>query len=364
MATIAREAVWAARQPSARRTKQKARLNRLEILRETVPALSDPDLSFSFATGVPKGVTLVELHGVRKAYGSRVLFAGADEVLRPGDRLGVLGPNGAGKSTLLRVITGEVVPDGGQVLRASRARIGFLDQARSGMNPDHTVFEAAGGGNDHMIVGGVQIHVASFLGRFAFARESFGQRVSALSGGERARLLLAKLMLEGANVLLLDEPTNDLDLETLRVLEEALVGYDGALVAVSHDRAFVDRVCTRVAVLEGDGRIQGYASREQWMASRRKAAAAAKPAPAPVAAAPKPKSASARLSYKEQRELEELPARIEALETEQAKLETQLNDPATYKDKSLDVTAMSARLEALPAEIERLFARWDALGSR
>jgi ATP-binding cassette subfamily F protein uup len=253
------------------------------------------------------------------------------------------------------------VPDGGTVLRASRARIGVLDQARSGLKPDDTVFEAAGGGHDHLLVGGNSVHVASFLGRFAFARESFGQRVSALSGGERARLLLAKLMLEGANVLLLDEPTNDLDLETLRVLEEALVGYDGALVTVSHDRAFVDRVCTRVVAFEGEGRVVGYASREQWMASR---AAAAKPAPTPVAAAPRARSASARLSYKEQRELEELPARIEALEAEQARLEAVLNDPATYKDRTVDLGALSARLDALPAEIEALFARWEALGSR
>ncbi|MEQ1566885.1 MAG: ABC-F family ATP-binding cassette domain-containing protein [Myxococcota bacterium] len=363
LATIAREAEWAARQPQARTTKQKARLQRLDVLRDEVPEVRDSSISLGFATGVPRGVTLAELHGARKSYGGRVLFTGVEEVLRPGDRVGILGPNGAGKSTLLRTLTGEVQPDAGTVLRGPRTKIGLLDQARTGLDPSHTVFEAAGDGNDHLTVGGVSVHVAGFLQRFAFYRESFGQPVSALSGGERARLLLARLMLHGANLLLLDEPTNDLDLMTLRTLEDALLAFDGGLVVVSHDRAFVDRVCTRVLAFHGDGSVVPYASRMQWMSARSRAAPAA---PAPVTAAPAaaPKRATGRLSFKEQKELEALPERIEALEAEQAALEATLADPSTYKTRSDEVPALSARLAAFPAQIDALYARWDELGKR
>ncbi|MCB9685328.1 MAG: ABC-F family ATP-binding cassette domain-containing protein [Alphaproteobacteria bacterium] len=364
IATVAREAAWAARQPSARRTKQKARLARLDVLREQVPQIEDREYAFSFETGVPRSVTLAEWHGVSKRYGDRVLFRDVTDVLRPGDRVGVLGPNGAGKSTLLRTLTGEVVPDAGEVLKASRTRIGLLDQARTGLKPDDTVFEAAGEGHDHVIVGDNSIHVATFLGRFAFTRESFGQRVSALSGGERARLLLAKLMLTGANLLVLDEPTNDLDLMTLRVLEEALIGFDGALLVVSHDRAFTDRVCTRVLAFEGEGRVVPYASRSQWMDARRRKAAEA---PAPVAAPRVEKAAPTapkQLSYKEKKELEELPARIEALETEQAGLEAALGDPGIWAKDPDGASAKSARVGAIGSEIEVLFTRWDELSQR
>jgi ATP-binding cassette subfamily F protein uup len=364
LATIAREAAWAARQPSARTVKQKARLQRLDHLRDEVPEISDPSLTFSFATGVPRGVTLAELHGVRKGYGDRVLFTGVDDVLRPGDRVGVLGPNGVGKSTLLKVLTGELAPDAGTVLRGGRTRIGVLDQSRSGLDLDATVFEAAGDGNDHLIVGGQSVHVATFLGRFAFARETFGQVVSGLSGGERARLLLARLMLHGANLLILDEPTNDLDLLTLRTLEEALLGFDGALVVVSHDRAFVDRVCTRVLAFEGGGKVVAYASRQQWMDARARAVPPPPPKAAPPPPPPTPKAKSGRLSYKEQQELEGLPARIEALEAEQVALEAKLADPATYKSRPPELPAWNARLEQLPGEIEALYARWDELGKR
>jgi ATP-binding cassette subfamily F protein uup len=369
LAVVAREAAWAARSPSARTTKQKARLQRLDVLRDQVPELRDPSLTFSFATGVPRGVTLVELHGVRKAYGPRVLFSSVDEVVRPGDRLGILGPNGSGKSTLLRILTGELAQDAGQVLRGPKTKLGVLDQDRSGLDPDDTVFEAAGGGNDHIDVGGQSVHVASFLGRFAFRRESFDQRVSACSGGERARLLLAKLMLRGATLLILDEPTNDLDLMTLAVLEEALLGFDGGLVVVSHDRAFVDRVCTRVLAFEGDGRVQSYASRQQWMESRAraaqlKAAPAPRTTPAPKAAPAPAKSLSQRLSYRERQELEGLPDQIEKLEAEQAALEAVLADPETYRTRGGEVAGLHKKLEALGSAVTTAYARWEALLAR
>jgi ATP-binding cassette subfamily F protein uup len=367
---VAAEAAWAARSPSARSTKQKARLQRLDALKEQVPTLQDRDLTLDLRTGVHQGATLLELHGVRKGYDGRILFEGLDLVLRPGDRLGVMGPNGTGKSTLLRLLRSLETPDSGEILIGPRASIGVLDQARTGLVETDTVFEAAGEGNDRVRIGESWVHVATFLERFAFTRQHFDQHVASLSGGERARLLIAKLMLQGATVLLLDEPTNDLDLLTLRVLEEALLAYDGAVVVVTHDRAFLDRVATQVLAFDGDGSIGLYASRMQAVRAREErerarvqAAQAAETRQAETRPTPAPKKAQ-RLSYKEKQELEELPERIDALEQELASLEATLGDPATYRDRADDVAALNARSDAIPGEIEALFARWEALSER
>jgi len=363
---VATEAAWAARSPSARSTKQKARLQRLDALREKVPSINERDVALDLRTGVHQGATLVELHGVAKGYDGRQLFSGLDLVLRPGDRLGVMGPNGAGKSTLLRILLSKETPDAGEMLVGPKASIGVLDQARSGLVDTDTVFEAAGDGNDRVAIGDHWVHVATFLERFAFTRQHFDQHVGSLSGGERARLLIAKLMLQGATVLLLDEPTNDLDLLTLRVLEEALLAYDGAVFVVTHDRAFLDRVATQVLAFEGDGRVGSYASRMQAVRARNAAAREAQkeaPAAKPVVA-DTPKRTSKRLSYKEKQELEALPDRIDALEQEQAALEAQLADPTTYRDRADEVAELTARSEAIPGEIETLFTRWEDLSER
>jgi ATP-binding cassette subfamily F protein uup len=208
--------------------------------------------------------------------------------------------------------------------------------------------------------------VATFLGRLLFTREQFDARVAGLSGGERARLLLAKKMLEGNAVLLLDEPTNDLDLWTLRVLEEALLDFDGAAVVVTHDRAFLDRVCTAVLAFEGDGVIVRYADRiqaERALRSPSEPAEAPQVAPPPMSA-PKTGPSAKRLSYKEKQELEELPDRIDALETELASIEAVLADPSTYRERADEVAGLTARSEALPTEIEALFERWESLSER
>jgi len=367
---VASEAAWAARSPSARSTKQKARLQRLDSLREQVPTLEDRSLSFDLRTGVHQGATLLELHGVSKAY-DQPLFTDLDLVLRPGDRVGIMGPNGAGKSTLLRILRRQETPDRGELLVGPRARLGVLDQQRSGLRDEDTVFEAAGDGNDRVPMGDGWIHVAGFLERFAFTRDHFDQAVAALSGGERARLLLARLMLKGATVLLLDEPTNDLDLLTLRVLEEALLAYDGGVIVVTHDRAFLDRVATRVVAFEGDGVVQTYASRLQAVNAARERARAASEAEAEAArAAPVPSNPSgrapkpARLSYADKQELAALPERIEALEDELAAVEARLADPALYRDEPEAVPELSRRAGELPTEIEQLFTRWEALAER
>ena len=353
---ISREAEWASRSPAARTTKQKARLKRLDDLRALRPPVRDEGFELDLRVGVKGDSALMELHGVAKGFGSRILFKGLDLSLRPGDRVGVLGPNGIGKSTLLQLVGGSLSPDRGEIVAAPRLNIAMLDQHRTGLDPTDTVFDAAGGGNDHVRMGDRDVHVASFLGHFLFTRESFDQRVSTLSGGERARLLLARLLLRGANLLLLDEPTNDLDLLTLRVLEEALMAYDGAAMIVTHDRAFLDRVCTQVLAFEAGGRVEAYADRRQHLMALRSQAVAAAPAPAPASERKRERKG---LSYKEQKELEGLPGRIEALEEEHAEVEERLADPASYRgDGAVDLIA---RHKAIEAEMETLFARWQEL---
>jgi ATP-binding cassette subfamily F protein uup len=252
-------------------------------------------------------------------------------------------------------------------------KLAVLDQARTGLTDSDTVFEAAGAGNDRVVVGEETLHVASFLKRFLFPREMLDQRVAGLSGGERARLLLARLMLQGSHLLLLDEPTNDLDLTTLRVLEEALLGFDGAALIVTHDRAFLDRVCTAVLAFHGNGRIVRYASRLQWVAAaeaeaREAEAEAARAAEAqarrtaPPAAEPARPAPAARLSWKEQQELAALPGRLEAMEADRAALEARLADPATWKGGA--GAEESRRLADLAATIEQSWARWEALEAR
>jgi ATP-binding cassette subfamily F protein uup len=306
-------------------------------------------MELDLRTWLKHGSTVVELHGVKKSFGARLLFRDVEFALRAGDRIGILGPNGVGKSTMLRMLEGVETPDAGQIVRGPRVRVAVLNQERSGL-PDGTVYEAAGNGNDQVRVGDRWIHVTSFLNRFLFRREHLTRQVSALSGGERARLLLARLLLQGANLLLLDEPTNDLDLQTLRVLEEALLAYDGVAVVVTHDRAFLDRVCTGVLAFQ-DARVTRYADRTQVPPP-----AAAREERAPP---PEKRAAPRKLTYKEQKELAELPARIEALEGEQAALTDRLAEPDLFKTGA--GAEVTRRLAEIPAELEKLYARWAEL---
>ncbi len=370
MAMIAREAEWASRSPAAQTKKQKARLDRLAALEAVRPFRKDQSFALDLRTGLKHGSTVLEARKLTKAYGGRVLLDNVEFGLVAGDRVGILGPNGIGKSTLLRMIMGQERPDKGEIVRGARVRASLLDQERSGLDLDATVFEAAGGGNDQVKVGDRYIHVASFLGRFLFGRDFFPRRVRDLSGGERARLLLAKLLLQGSNLILLDEPTNDLDLQTLRVLEEALLSYDGVAVVVTHDRAFLDRVCTAMLAFEGDGRVVRYASRQQYLAAQAARAEAAKAEREKVQRAEpktvdaKPAAGKRKLSFKEQKEFDELPTRIEALESEQESLTARLADPAVYRDATVDAATLSKRLAAIPGELEGLYARWSDLGER
>jgi ATP-binding cassette subfamily F protein uup len=304
-------------------------------------------------------------------------------IIQRGDRVGLIGPNGAGKTTLLRLILGEIEPDSGQVRRGTNLQLAYFDQLRERLDDDATLADTISPGSEWIEIEGRRLHVTGYLGRFLFAPERARSPVKSLSGGERNRLLLARLFARPANLLVLDEPTNDLDIETLELLEELLADYPGTLLIVSHDRAFLDNVVTQSILALGEGRWREYAggwadveaARAREAADAAQAAARAArtadrnddpPAPAGVGSAgAAPRSArAAKLGYREQRELEALPGRIEALETEQKTLEAQLADPASYQQGGDAVRALRERFDAIEDELLEALERWEALEAR
>jgi ATP-binding cassette subfamily F protein uup len=289
-----------------------------------------------------------------------------------GDRVGLIGPNGAGKTTLLRMLIGETAPDRGEIRRGANVKVAYYDQQREQLDPERSVFDTVGDGNDTVTANGRTRHVHAYLRDFLFSDDRARSPVKALSGGERNRLLLARLFTRPANVLVLDEPTNDLDLETLELLETQLIDWPGTLLLVSHDRAFLDNVVTSTLVFEGGGRVGEYVGGyEDW---RRQATAAADAAAssAPRAASSRSDVASAsstpparkRLSYNEQRELDALPARIDALESEQRELAARIEAPEFYREAPAAISASLDRHAALQRELADAYARWDELDSR
>jgi ATP-binding cassette subfamily F protein uup len=301
-----------------------------------------------------------------------------------GDRIGLIGPNGAGKTTLLRLLLEEITPDEGAVRHGANVQIAYYDQQREQLDPERTVFETVGEGNETVTANGRTRHVHAYLRDFLFSDDRARSSVKALSGGERNRLLLARLFTRPANVLVLDEPTNDLDLETLELLEEQLVEWPGTLLLVSHDRAFLDNVVTSTLVFEGQGRVQAYVGGfADWVRQRRgnsevsseksevrsenleataeNSARRKKPIPGSPLANPDSKR---KLSYKEHRELEGLPARIEALEAEQRALNDRISGADFYKEAAEAIRTALARVDTLQAELAEAYARWHRLESR
>ncbi len=361
---IAQEAAWAARSPAARSTKQKARLQRLDELQNQRALSSERSIDWNFDTDDRFGATLMEVEDLSLSFGDRELFSGATFTISPKERIGIVGRNGTGKSSLLKILTGELQSPTGQIHRQSRLHIGLLDQKRSGLNPDDTVYESVGGA-DFVDVQGKRVHVVGFLSKFLFGRTMLDQKVSLLSGGERARLLMAKLLLQGANLLVLDEPTNDLDLLTLRALEDALLEFGGGVLVVTHDRAFLDRVCTGILSIE-DQEVVSYADRSQVMRAAQERKRIEQEALQASKEAKKAKSVAKTaqrkgLSYKQKQELEQLPDHIEALETQVADIDSTLLDPATYSNADISVKALQDRKEELESEIESLMERWEEL---
>jgi ATP-binding cassette subfamily F protein uup len=306
---------------------------------------------------------------VSKGFGGRPVIKDFSTRILRGDKIGIVGPNGCGKSTLLKLILGELEPDAGTLRRGTRLAVAYFDQLREQLDEVATLVDSVSPGSDYVEIDGVRRHVISYLSDFLFPPERARAEVAALSGGERNRLLLARLFARPANVLVLDEPTNDLDMETLELLESLLQDYAGTLFVVSHDRAFLDNVVTQVIAFEGNGLLRehagGYSDWEQW---RRAQDAVGKGAVSvPVQRTSKPKSdapARTRLSYKESRELEALPGRIEALEAEQASITAALADPALYREQGGRVAELQQRFEAVERELMDCLARWEALEAR
>jgi ATP-binding cassette subfamily F protein uup len=372
---IAQEVAWLRRGVEARRTKSKARIERARRLMAEKGFARPQVAAFQVAEPPRLSQVVIEAHGVAKRFGDRAIVEGADLILQRGERIGIVGPNGAGKTTFLRLLLGELTPDAGTVVTGKRTRVAYYDQQRTQLDPEQTVYEAAGGGSpgrvgeDFVELSGRRVVLRDYLDDLLFPPSMQKLQVKALSGGERNRLLLARLFLEGANVLVLDEPTNDLDLVTLNVLERLLLGFDGSVLLVTHDRYFLDKVATGILALEGDGRVVRYPGnyetyrtlKEQAEAAR---AAAAAPAPARRAEAAPEKPAArrpGRLSFKEQRELEGMEAAILEAEERKAALEATLADPATYQKDGARVPALRAELTQATAEVERLYARWQEL---
>jgi ATP-binding cassette subfamily F protein uup len=375
---LAQEEAWIRKGIEARRTRNEGRVRRLDALRNERSARRERlgAAQLGVERGDLSGRLVAELVQVSKSFPGAnrdlpVVREFSCRIMR-GDKVGLIGPNGAGKTTLLKLILGELAPDRGSVRLGTRIQVAYFDQFRSRLDPDATLAETISPGSEFIEIAGRRQHVIGYLGDFLFAPERARSRVASLSGGERNRLLLARLFARPANVIVLDEPTNDLDIETLELLEALLADYDGTVLLVSHDRAFLDAVVTQTIAYEGDGRWLEYAGGyEDWW--RVKQAQAQPPTPiAPRPAAkdnPRPAgTASAegprKLSFAERRELEGLPERIDALEAEHQALGLRLADPALYQRAPQDVATVRERLQAVQSELATAMQRWEALAAR
>ncbi|HZZ92731.1 MAG TPA: ATP-binding cassette domain-containing protein [Usitatibacter sp.] len=366
---LAQEEAWIRKGVEARRTRNEGRVRRLEGLRVQRAQRRERmgHVDMAVADAQRSGKLVAELEHVGKGFDGRGVVRDVTTLVMRGDRIGLIGPNGSGKTTLLRLILGELEPDAGRVRRGTRLEIAYFDQLRAALDEEATLADTISPGSDYVEVGGGRKHVISYLGDFLFPPERARSPVKSLSGGERNRLLLARLFSRPANVLVLDEPTNDLDIETLELLEQLLQEFDGTLLLVSHDRAFLDNVVTQTLAFEGDGRWKEYAGGyEDWQRASR--ASREPPAASPPArAVPTSRAGAARkpkLSYNEVRELDALPARLEALEQEQRMLAGRLADPALYQQRDADPKALAARHAAIEAELEALLVRWEELEAK
>jgi ATP-binding cassette subfamily F protein uup len=300
-------------------------------------------------------------------FGENVIIRDLSTRILRGDRVGIIGPNGSGKSTLLRLVLGELKPDRGEVVLGTQLQVAYFDQHRRTLDPNKTVRENLSD-SDYVSVRGRSRHVIGYLKDFLFPSTRIDSPVRALSGGERNRLLLAKIFTQSANMMVLDEPTNDLDVDTLELLEELLAAYEGTLLLVSHDRTFLDNVVTSTLVFEGEGKFLEYAGGyEDWERYQRQIPAANSRAQRTAAAAVPVKSSSSdkrrRLSFKERRELDQLPAKIEALEAEQVELHARMGSGDFYRQSSDKIAAAVERLEAVKCELELHYERWQILDS-
>ena len=364
---IASETVWSRQGISARRKRNQGRLRNLYAMRaERGAQISRQGVAALGIAEAGRGaVRVIEATDVSKAFGDTVIVRDFSTRVARGDRIGVIGPNGAGKSTLVKVLTGALPPDAGTVVLGPGVEPAYFDQIRAALDPDATLREVLlPFGGDHVQVGDQKRHIASYLGDFLFDPSRLNSPVKSLSGGERSRLLMARLFARPSNLLILDEPTNDLDLETLDLLEEVLADYQGTLILVSHDRDFLDRLVTSVIAVEGQGQVREYVGGYTDYLRQRPGAAPAQGPAAKPAAAPKPAAKPrTKLSFKDQRELDLLPGRIEALTAEIAQLGDALHDPGLYGRDPDGFARKTARLAAAEAEREAGEERWLELAA-
>lgn len=378
---LAGEEAWIRQGIKARRTRNEGRVRALKALREARRQRRElkGNVKMALDRGEQSGKLVVEVENISKRFGERVVLRNFSTTIMRGDRIGIIGPNGAGKSTLLRILLGELQPDSGNIKFGTRLKVAYFDQQRAQLDPERSVVDNITDRGDFVEINGHSRHVLSYLQDFLFPPARARSPVKSLSGGERNRLLLARLFMQPANVLVLDEPTNDLDVETLELLEELLADYDGTVLVVSHDRAFLDNVVTSTLVFEGEGQVSEYVGGyEDWLRQRvrpvRETVRADKPAAAfrgapnqgvteapPDAPRNAPAVAKKKLSYKEQRELEQLPARIEALEQEQATLQVRIGAADFYRGAKEDIAAVLARLQSLEGELAQAYSRWETL---
>lgn len=367
----AQEEAWIRKGIEARRTRNEGRVRRLEELRRQRAERRNVQgqVNFKLDSGEKSGKIIAELEHASFAYGGKVIMDKFSAILQRGDKIGLIGPNGIGKTTFLKLILGELQPTYGRIRIGSKQEVAYFDQFRSALNENDTVFYTLGQGNDYVEVGGKKKHVMSYLEDFLFPPARAQSPVSSLSGGERNRLLLAKLFTRPANILVLDEPTNDLDIDTQELLEDLLRDYQGTVFLVSHDRMFLDNVITQSLVFEGNGRLKEYIGGYQDYidAKSREAKIQTESAPKTADAEPvkeKPKANRAvKLSYKEQRELDALPDEIAALEAEQAEINAQLSDPEIFKDYE-KAGALQSRAEEIEMLLLEKLERWELLETK
>lgn len=367
----AQEEAWIRKGIEARRTRNEGRVRRLEELRRQRAERRNVQgqVNFKLDSGEKSGKIIAELEHASFAYGGKVIMDKFSAILQRGDKIGLIGPNGIGKTTFLKLILGELQPTYGRIRIGSKQEVAYFDQFRSALNENDTVFYTLGQGNDYVEVGGKKKHVMSYLEDFLFPPARAQSPVSSLSGGERNRLLLAKLFTRPANILILDEPTNDLDIDTQELLEDLLRDYQGTVFLVSHDRMFLDNVITQSIIFEGNGRLKEYIGGYQDYidAKSREAKIQTESAPKTADAEPvkeKPKAnRTVKLSYKEQRELDALPDEIAALEAEQAEINAQLSDPEIFKDYE-KAGALQSRAEEIEMLLLEKLERWELLETK
>jgi ATP-binding cassette subfamily F protein uup len=373
---LAQEEEWIRRGVKAQRSRATARINQLKVLRADRRARREKvgNVTMRVNEAIPSGVKVVDVENMSFSYpDGKILVRDFTTTILRGDKIGLIGPNGAGKTTLIKLLLGQLAPSGGMIKHGTNLEVVYYDQLRAQIDDNKTVADNIANGNTHITIDGRTRHVISYLQDFLFAPDRARTPARVLSGGERNRLLLARLFTKPANVLVLDEPTNDLDVETLDLLEDLLVEFPGTVLIVSHDREFLDEVVTSSLVFEGNGQISDYVGGyTDWQHDKAKqAAAAASKAARPPAPANETKKNSAagatapgkgrKLSGKEQKELEGLPAKIEALEKEQTELTAKLADPSFYKTEAAKFTEVKKRLDAIEREHAVAFSRWEEL---